>query len=184
MSQHNPHAAPGGPQGAPYGSGNQGYARLEGDVLVVAKDTYLPDICIKCGSKQGIVRRQTKFQWTPVWARLSIIFCTLLGLILMLVTTKKGNLPLPLCQPCNTRWGQAVGALIGAVVFLILGLFTFRLFDEPAIGGVIFLVSLGAFIGVMLGFVRPRMLQVHKIDDGFIELKGFHHQAAREMTGA
>lgn len=169
--------------GAPYGSGNQGYARLEGDVLVVAKETYLPDICIKCGSKEGIVRRQAKFQWTPVWARLSILVCTLLGLILMLVTTKKGNLPLPLCSPCNTRWGQAIAVLFGSITALVLGIFSFQLFDEPAIGGGLFLVILVAFIGLMFGFVRPRMLHVHKIDDQFIELKGFHAGAAREMTG-
>jgi hypothetical protein len=180
MNQRNPYAPPGGYPGQnhPHHS-----ARLEGDVLVVAKDSYLPDVCLKCAARDGIVRRQAKFQWTPVWARLSIIFCTIGGLIVMLLTTKKGGLSVPLCQPCNARWGQAVTALIVSVVFLVAGLLTFRFFDEPAIGGIVFVVVLGGFIGVMLGFVRPRMLQVDKIDDQFIYLKGFHASAGREVTG-
>ena len=46
-----------------------------------------------------------------------------------------------------------------------------------------FFVVLAAFIGLMLGFVKPRMLQVHKIDDQNVELKGVHPEAARAIAG-
>jgi hypothetical protein len=178
----NPYAAP-NPHGSSFGYVNGSQATLLGDVLAIRKDAALPDVCMKCGTHDSIVRRQAKFSWTPMWARLSIVLCTIVGLIAMAVTTKRATLSLPLCAPCNARWSSAVVALIVGIVALVGGVFTFRLFDEPAVGGVLFFVCLAGFIGIAIGYVKPRMLQVHKIDDQMIELKGFHPGAARVLTG-
>jgi hypothetical protein len=117
----NPYASPAAPDGAygGTGGGGTGSARLEGDVLVVSKGAALRSVCLKCGKRDGIVRRDAKFQWTPMWARLSVVFCTLGGLIAILVTTKRGNLSVPLCVPCNRRWGQAVTAIVLGAVGLV-----------------------------------------------------------------
>ena len=182
----NPYAPP-AVASAAYGPTASGvrsyYAALNGDVLVVQKEAALPPVCMKCGTKHEITRRNAKFQWTPMWARLMIVFCTLPGLIAMLATTKRGRLELPLCVACNARWGQAVAAIVVGIVALVGALLTLRSFDEPAIGAVLFFVGLVAFLGLVLGFAKPRLLQVHKIDERNVELKGFHPDAARVIVG-
>ncbi len=184
----NPYAAPeahGGPSGHGhgYGYGHGGMVSVRGDVLVVQKNAELPPVCMKCGTRDNIVRRQLKLSWTPVWARLSVLVCTLVGLIAMLVTTKRAQLAAPLCAPCNARWSAAIAAIVGGVVALIVGMMSMGAFDEPAIGGLVFFVVLAGFIGLMVGVVKPRTLQVAKIDDHVIELKGVHPVACRAFTG-
>jgi hypothetical protein len=180
----NPYAAPsahGGPHG--YGAGTGSPVTLRGDVLIVPKNAALPNVCMKCGTQENIVRRTAKFSWTPIWARFSILICTVVGLVVIAITTKRGQLSVPLCTPCNARWSSAVVALIAGVVALIAGIMSFSLFDEPAIGAVLFFVSLAGCIGLGVGVVKPRMLQVHKIDDHVIELKGCNPIAARVIVG-
>jgi len=138
---------------------------------------------MKCGAQENIVRRDMKLSWTPTWARLSVILCTMAGLIAVLVTTKRARLAMPLCAPCNARWSSALAAVIGAVVVLFAGLMSFGAFDSPAVGGVVFFVSLATFVATGVGFARPRMLQVNKIDDHVVELKGVHPVACRVLTG-
>ena len=180
----NPYAAP--VAGAsPYGAtGVRSYfAAMQGDVLVVSKHApALPGVCMKCGTTHDMQRRNAKFQWTPMWARLLVPFCTIVGAIAMLITTKKAQLDIPLCAPCNARWGQAFAAIIGGVVALVLSLFSIQALEQA--GAILFFVILAGFVGLMFGFVRPRMLQVHKIDDQNIELKGVHPDAARAIVGA
>jgi hypothetical protein len=177
----NPYSAPAAAPG--YGAGVRSYfATMQGDVLVVQKQAALPPVCMKCGTQHDIQRRNAKFQWTPMWARMMVVFCTLGGAIAMLLTTKKAQLDVPLCAPCNARWGQAVAAIVGGIVALVLSIFGIGQLHE--VGGVLFFVVLAAFIGLMLAFVKPRMLQVHKIDEQNVELKGVHPEAARAIVGA
>lgn len=173
----NPYAAPAAPIVA--GGVRSYYAAMQGDVLVVQKEAALPPICMKCGTRDNIVRRNAKFQWTPVWARLMVVVCTLGGAIAMLLTTKKASLAVPLCAPCNARWGQAVAALIVGIVALVGSIFGIGQLHEAGI--ILFVVVLLAFVGLMLGFVRQRMLQVHKIDEQNVELKGVHPAAAQAI---
>lgn len=177
VAGHFPHAAPGAHGLRPY------YAALNGDVLVVQKDAALPDVCMKCGTQHGIVRRSAKFQWTPVWARLMLVLCTVPGVIAMLVTTKKAPMQIPLCAPCNARWGQAVAALVVGIVALVGAVLSLRVLDDSGVGGIGFFVVLAGFFALAIGFVRPRMLQAHKIDERNVELKGVHPSAAQTILG-
>jgi hypothetical protein len=176
----NPYAAPTAPV---HGGGVRSYfATMQGEVLVLQKQSpALPAVCMKCGTTHDIQRRNAKFQWTPMWARMMVVLCTIGGAIAMLLTTKKAQLDIPLCAPCNARWGQAVAALIGGIVALVLSIFAIGQFHE--VGGILFGVVLVGFIGLALGFVKPRMLQVNKIDDQNVELKGVHPEAARAIVG-
>lgn len=158
------------------------YARLEGEVLIVGRDTDFPSVCIKCASHQGVERRGAKFQWTPMWARMSVILCALGGLIAMAITTKRAALQLPLCRVCNKRWSVARNTLIGGVVALVLSMLTLRLGDDPQAFLPLIGVVIVGFLVVALAYVKPRMLQVRKIDDQFIELKGCHPDAAQEIA--
>jgi hypothetical protein len=175
----NPYAAPGDPSDPGHKRGDY-HARLDGDVLIVGRDARLPSVCIKCASHQDIVHRPSKFQWTPPWARF-LVFCGI-GVLIMLVTTKRAELAMPLCPACNARWSAARHALIGGSVILVLSLLALRLGDDPGAMLPLVGVVLVAFVIVALVYVKPRMLQVRKIDDQVVELKGCHTGAAREIA--
>jgi hypothetical protein len=177
----NPYAPPGGP--ADPGMRPRGgdyHARLDGDVLVVGREARLPSVCLKCASHQDIVHRPSKFQWTPSWARF-LVFCGI-GIVIMLLMTKRAELAVPLCPPCNARWSAARNVLIAGTVLLVLSVVGLRLGDDPGAMLPLVGVVLVAFVIVALVYVKPRMLQVRKIDDQVVELKGCHPGAAQEIA--
>jgi hypothetical protein len=185
----NPYAPPGDPAETP-DPGEPGKkkkkkrgeyrAHLDGDVLVLSRDARLPSVCMKCGSHQEIIQRPVKFQWTPPWARY-LAFC-LIGLIAILVTTKRAELAIPLCPRDNARWTAARNATIAGVVLLLGSFFAVRASDDPSPYLPVVLVAVVAFVVLAIVFVRPRMLQVRKIDEQVIELKGCHPGAAQEIA--
>ena len=183
----NPYAPPGEPAETDEPGENKkrkkrdGYARLEGDVLVVGRDIEFPSVCIKCGAHKDIERRKAKLQWTPPWARITLI-CGLIGLIVFAVTTKRAELHVPLCPACNKRWTAARNALVGGAIALAASVLALRLVDDPK--DLLPLVALVviAFVVVAITFARPRMLQARKIDEQYVELKGCHLGAAQEIA--
>src|SRR5687767_5717716 len=137
----NPYAAPTAAPGYGAGGVRSYFAAMQGDVLVLQKHApALPGVCMKCGTTHEMQRRNAKFQWTPMWARLLVPFCTIVGAIAMLITTKKAQLDIPLCASCNARWGQAFAAIIGGVVALVLSLFSIQALEQ--VGAVLFFVVL------------------------------------------
>jgi hypothetical protein len=119
-----------------------------------------------------------------MWARMLIPFCWPAGLIAFLVTTKRGQLAVPLCVPCNGRWTQGVAAIVVGVVLLVgafLG-FSFGGTDDRSLGVAAIAVALVVFLVLALAVARPRMLVVDRIDDTNIYLKGFDPNAAREIV--
>jgi hypothetical protein len=159
-------------------------ARLEGGHLVVVRDlgAELPSLCMKCGTDDGILLRRVKLQWTPVWARL-LMFCVI-GLVVMLVTTKRVELDVPLCAPCNDRWNAArnvtivgVAGLIGAFLWLRIASDSDARFAALALLGLVAC----AFVVVLVTFVRPRTLRAIRIDDREITLGGVALRAAQKI---
>ncbi len=157
-------------------------ARMEGQTLVVSRDAEMPAICMKCGKKGDIVRRLTQFQWTPLWARL-LMFC-IVGLIVMLITTKRGSLNVPLCVPCNERWSQARTVIIISLVGLIGGFIAMRTLDDHALGVALLFLGVGAFVILSITYVRPRVLRAKHIDETNIHLDGVDPKAAAEIVEA
>ena len=156
-------------------------ARFEGNVLVLSRDAELPSVCLKCGTHDGILRRKHNFQWTPVWSRLLLV-CGLIGIIVMSITRKHASLEVPLCSACNQRWTAARNAAIAGVVAIVLAVVFMRTRDDPRSALVVVGVAIAAFLGVLGLFVRPRMLQVDRIDATELHLKGFHTAAAQEIV--
>src|SRR5262249_9425663 len=100
----------------------------------------------------------------------------------MLATTKRAAIRIPLCEPCNKRWSQAATVIIGFVVALVLGFFAIRAADEPGILlGFMGLLIVGFFAMVFV-FVRPRLLEVKKIDDREIFLGRYDRSAGEEVV--
>jgi hypothetical protein len=173
------------------------YARLDvgereaESVLVLGGDlgreeVALPAVCIKCGSHRAIRRRPTKLRWTPLWARMMAL--CLIGLLFMLFMTRRAELDLPLCPACDARWTTGRRALAAGVASLILALVAVRAvyFDELLAQPMAWLPVLGvaflAYFVLVVMFVRPRTLQVVKIDDTYLSLKGCHRGAAEEIV--
>jgi hypothetical protein len=173
------------------------YARLDvgeregASVLVLGGDlgreeVALPAVCIKCGSHKAILRRPTKLRWTPLWARM-MAFC-FVGLLLMLFMTRRAELELPLCPACDARWTTGRRAFAAGAASLILALVAVRvvyfeeLLAQPMAGLPILGVALLAYMVMVVMFVRPRTLQVVKIDDSCVSLKGCHRGAAEEIV--
>jgi hypothetical protein len=158
-------------------------ARLAGEALVISNALHapvLPAVCMKCGSHEGIVRRKVVFQWRPVWARF-LVFC-IIGLIILVVTTRRATLEIPLCASCNARWSAARNAGIAGVVVLVAALVAVRTTDQAARGLAALLALIVAFVVLSVAFVRPRVLPVQRIDDEEISLKGVHPDAAQEIV--
>ena len=99
----------------------RGYAaHLDGKALVLSHDAPLVDVCMKCGSHDGITRREVVFSWSPVWVRY-LVFC-LIGVLLQLIMRVRASVVVPLCAPCNARWSHARYATIGSIVALVAAL--------------------------------------------------------------
>jgi hypothetical protein len=157
-------------------------ARVEGGYLAFNKNAELPDICVKCGARQGIVRRSQPFSYTLPWVFALLVFCNIGGLIAMLVTMKRVKVNLPLCTTCNARWRNAHRAVLAASLLLIAPLALFFLpVDSRDVGAlVMWLMGLGVivFIAVTAGFARSRLLRARSIDDTTIKLSGVDPGAA------
>jgi hypothetical protein len=157
-------------------------ARFKGAELVVSRDAELPSVCMKCGMHDGVLRRSVKLQWTPVWARF-LVFC-LIGAIIMLVTTKRATLEVPLCVPCNNRWSAARTGSMVAVVGLVGAFLWFRLGDDATakMALVALVAAVAVFVVVLVSFVKPRTLRATNIDDAEITLAGVEPRAAQEIV--
>ena len=158
-------------------------ARFESsDTLVVSQGAELPDVCMKCGIHDEIMRRPAKFQWTPLWSRMLLPFCALGGILAMALTRKHAELAVPLCVPCNGRWSAARNVSIAGVVLLILTLVGLRMTEAGQLFLGALLAAVAVFLVVTFAFVRPRMLRTNRIDDDDVHLVGVAHAAAQEIV--
>jgi len=165
------------------------------DRIAVQKNSRLPEVCIKCGRQDALVRTVHTFQWVPPWvwgAVLGAIASVIatrtswtipllaLSLVLIWVTRKSGQVDLALCRSCSragywaTVWAgfSVVAALVGtffSILMIISGLLW---------GGIPLLtISLALPLGVYLLVTRPRILLVGKVDEQSVVLVGVHRTA-------
>src|SRR2546422_686904 len=111
----NPYAPP---EADPNLVGARAQTRVEGACLVL-EDATLPDVCLKCGARERIVRREHRFVYQPPWVLLLVVFCTLIGIAAAAITTKRLKVSLPLCETCNRRWrASRILLVLPLVVFV------------------------------------------------------------------
>jgi len=157
-------------------------ARIEGGYLVLNKNAEIPEVCLKCAAREGIVRRAQTFTYTPPWVFAILILCNLGGLIAMLMTMKRAKLKLPLCVGCNGRW-RAAQIAVGLSVALLLSplLVFFVAIDAPEAGSLMLLLfGLGFLVLIVVSttYARPRLLRARSIDETTIKLAGVEPNAA------
>jgi hypothetical protein len=162
-------------------------AARSGRDLIVQKAAPLPDVCVKCGRRDGITRKNVRFSWTPPWIFATALISILITAILSAILTKRGNLDLPLCPECRGRWGKATAAAVLSGLWVVFG-FIFMIVafanEVPALGILFALSLLGVPLGVGLGYVRPRRLYARKIDDPTITLVGVHSDSLDAIVHA
>src|SRR5689334_22049898 len=84
----------------------------------------LPPVCVVTGKTEGVDYHKTTFQFIPMWARMSVVLCGLLGVILMFATMKRAEVEVPMTADANQGWKRAklITALliIGALVVMFV----------------------------------------------------------------
>lgn len=188
MSNYNPYAAP--QQDGDVARFSTGSVTWDGKQLVVPKQYTFPRVCLKCASPEVHRRRTQKFAFTPVWARMMVLFCWIGALIAMAITTKRATLELPLCEPCHAKWVRARNITIFASIGLI-----FLVVGAGILSGVVgedagmFAMPIAIVVGsiglvVLIRKVSvPATLQSPKIDDTFVTLVGVEPRAGQYIAG-
>ena len=159
----------------------RGYAaHLDGKALVLSHDAPLPDVCMKCGSHDGIARREVTFSWSPAWVRY-LIFC-LIGVLLQLLMRVRATFIVPLCAPCNQRWSLARYATLGSIGALVVALAAASFLQETRPNARFLGPGMLAFaVLVHWAFVRPRTLPVHHLDENEIAFSTVNETAIEEI---
>jgi hypothetical protein len=106
----------------------------------------LPAVCVATGATEGVEHRRTTFTFIPMWARLAVPLCGLVGLIAMLVTMKRAEVELPFTAEAYSLWRRTQ---IITAVLLVSGVGV--LFAGIAVEELIF--GLVAFLAVVAGAI-------------------------------
>jgi hypothetical protein len=153
--------------------------QVQGQLVTIGKMYALPALCVKCATPGPLHGRVQAFAWFPAWTYWFFLVGPLPAILAQLVMTKRANLNLPLCVPCNSRWRTArllrtlaiVGPVLGGLGLAMIGAAT----DSTLLMGVGFLLvfpGILAVIPVDLSLVRPRTLRAKFIDDHVVTLEG------------
>ena len=187
----NPYAPP---QSQQYAQGYYGQAapppflaRLEGQNLVLSKNAYLPNVCVKCAACEPmpITRKRKNYTFIPWYGRF-------FGVLGILITQKKASLDLPICQPCGARASNAtlVMWLVTVGVMVVTGLMfaIASAADSDALMLLAFAFLMACFVVPMtlfLAWARDRVFpQTTFIDDQVITLARVHPGAIQAALHA
>ena len=94
---------------------------------------------------------------------------------------ERASLVIPLCPRCNARWSVARYATAGTVVMLVLALVAARVLGPNQTARVVMIGTIAAIVLVRILVVRPRVLQVHHLDENAISFKGVDPEAEKEI---
>jgi hypothetical protein len=177
----NPYAPPQAFTGAYAGQPGYGAvpARVEGDLVTVAKTYAFPPLCVKCAAPGELRGRLQAFAWFPQWTYLLVFLGLLPAVIVQTILTKRAKLNLPLCPSCSSRWTTA--RVLRSLAFVLpivvgLGLAFAGIADNSGLitllGFLLFFPGILAVIPIDLLVFRPRTIRAVFIDDHFVTLKG------------
>jgi hypothetical protein len=174
-----PQAAGGPPPPVPPGYYVGPPPQVQGNLVTIGKMYALPALCVKCATPGPLYGRVQAFGWFPAWTYAFFLLGPLPAIIVQLILTKRANLNLPLCAPCNSRWRTArlvrtlaiVGPVLGGLGLAMIGAAT----DSTLLMGIGFLLVFPGILAVIpidLMMVRPRTLRAKFIDDHVVTLEG------------
>jgi hypothetical protein len=108
----------------------------------------IPKVCVATGATDGVRYQKVKFTFVPMWARMSVAFCGIIGVILMLVNTRRVEADIPFTDEAYAKWKRAkiipAILIVGAIPVIFLPM----LVDEQLI-----LLGLIGFLAIVIGAV-------------------------------
>jgi hypothetical protein len=189
----NPYAPPQqgyAPAPAPYGAPPPGWGppqfQIVGTDLVAMSNAQLPEVCLKCGAQQGLLRKRRNFTWSPQWTYFLLIVSVLIGAIVIAIMQKRATLDVPLCAQCKSRWTMATVMMVLAVlgIFIALPLVgviaASDVLPRDAAVPITLFILFAWLIGVVVVsrvFVRGRTLWPRRIENGYVTLAGVNANA-------
>jgi hypothetical protein len=152
----------------PFYTGQSSGVWREGDKLVMHKQAFLPDRCVKCNAPTNNEYLTRKLSWLhPAWLLL-ILASWLIYLIVYLAIRKKADVALGLCEQHRNNRKNAIA--IGWVSALLgIGCFVLAIANEQF--GFVFLGILLFLFGVIFGSFAASVVSVSKMDDNYIWMK-------------
>jgi len=167
--------------------------RLEGDLLAVSHGARLASVCVKCATRDDVVRRLEVMHAQRPWMWLFYL-TGVLGIVILSFLQRTGGVLLPICTACDARWRRAVRvrslttlAIIPVSVAAIGALAAEARGRLPNGAGAWIALALAAawtaaYVAVHAGKSRRAMVTAASIDRSLIFLRGVHPDARRELV--
>ena len=152
---------------------NSDYAQgvwRDGSLLVMTKETVLPNRCIKCNSPAIKLLRRT-VEWYPRYVILVFLLIRIVGLILYFCTRKRVTVYVGLCEDHLNR--RRFGMLAGGALLLLGLLFFFGALSSEspqfAIPALLLFLT-----GIVVMVTMWRTIAAKKIQEPYVWVKGVH----------
>lgn len=158
------------PTSQPY---NLNYAQgvwRDGPLLVMTKETILPNRCIKCNAPAAKLMSRT-VEWYPRYVILVFILIRIAGLILYFCTRKRVTVYIGLCEDHINK--RRFGVMAGVVVMLV-GFISFFGAMSNENFSVVFLGLLLILAGIIVMVSAWRTITASKIQEPYVWVKGVH----------
>lgn len=152
---------------------NFGEVWQKGSTLVFSQNAVLPDRCVKCNAFVDGERLTKRLSWHHPAIYLLIFTGLLIYLIVALILSKRATVALGICE--EHRRKRRYGMLIGWMLFLggIMGAILGIAYDYIGIMTIGFLLIP---VGLVWLILAARFVNVKKIDDRFVWLKGVNRE--------
>jgi len=145
----------------------------DGKTLVMTKQAFLPDRCVKCNGPANGYRLRRRLSWHEPILYVTIAIAALLYVILALALSKRATIEFGLCQD-HVRSRR--NFLLTGWAFFFLGLIIPVLaftYEYWAIGLLGIFLFLAAIIWLAIAY---RIANVKRIDDRYVWLTGINEQ--------
>lgn len=152
----------------------------DGSLLVMTKETILPNRCVKCNAPAIKLLKRT-VEWYPRYVILIFILIRIVGLILYFILRKRVTVYIGLCEAHLNR--RRIGVITGLSLFM-LGLITFfgALTNENfplALPGLLFVL-----VGIIVMALTWRVVSASKIQEPYVWVKGIHRDFLETLPPA
>jgi hypothetical protein len=168
------------PAGQPYNVNYTTAAWRDGSLLVLTKETILPNRCVKCNAPAMKLLRRT-VEWYPRYIILIFLLIRIVGLILYFCLRKRVTVYIGLCEDHVNK--RRFGVLAGCVTMLI-GLVWFfgALMNESF--GFGFLGLLVFLAGIIVMVTVWRTVTATKIQEPYVWVKGVNKDFLNSLPAA
>lgn len=132
----------------------------------------LPRVCVATGATEGVEYKRVKFSFVPMWARMSVAFCGLIGVVLMMMNTRRVEAEVPFTAEAWSRWQRAkiipAAIILGGIPLIFLPILVDP--DFAPIGFIAFFAAVIAGVVYAATVTKSAGPICKNIDEGTITL--------------